>query len=202
MNACRLASVALALAGWFVSGQAQTGCKSNDPAGYFEGTATSQHEGKLDVSLNLRCDSGRYAGELVTPVGTYAVKDSHFEANLLHLNLDSGGDSVTIEAAFDAGVLRGKFVAAADTGGPVELNRTGDARNPAAAAGNPQSVQATVAPGSRLSGARTPEATRQCLPLHLSRRLRCRGRPTQRQTGSPEQRRNLRWHGSNRQFDR
>ena len=133
MNACRLASVALALAGWFVSGQAQTGCKSNDPAGYFEGTVTSQHEGKLDVSLNLRCDSGRYAGELVTPVGTYTVKDGHFEANQLHLGLDSGGDSVTIEAAFDAGVLRGKFVAAADTG-PVELHRTGDARNPAAAA--------------------------------------------------------------------
>jgi hypothetical protein len=61
-----------------------------------EGTATSQHEGKLDVSLNLRRDSGRYAGELVTPVGTYTVKDGHFEANQLHLNLDSGGDSVII----------------------------------------------------------------------------------------------------------
>jgi hypothetical protein len=133
MSACRLASVALALAGWFVSGQAQTGCKSNDPAGYFEGTSTSQHEGKLDVSLNLRCDSGRHAGELVTPVGTYTVKDGHFEANQLHLNLDSGGDSVTIEAVFDAGVLRCKFVAAADTG-PVALHRTGDARNTAAAA--------------------------------------------------------------------
>jgi hypothetical protein len=135
MNPFRIASVALVLVGWLATGQAQTGCKSNDPAGYFEGTVTRQQEGKLDVSLNLRCDSGRYAGELVTPVGTYAVKDGHFEVNQLHLNLDSGGDSVTIEAAFDAGVLRGKFVAAADTG-PVELRRTGDARNPAAAAEN------------------------------------------------------------------
>ncbi len=133
MNACRLSSVALALVGWFASSQAQTGCKPSDPAGYFEGTATSQQEGKLDVSLNLRCDSGRYAGELVTLVGAYTVKDGHFEASQLHLNLESGADTVTIEAAIDAGVLRGKFVTAADTG-PVELHRTGDAKNAAAAA--------------------------------------------------------------------
>ena len=137
MNACRFASVAsrlaLALVGCLVTGQAQTGCKPNDPAGYFEGTATSQQAGKLDVSLSLRCDNENYAGELGTPVGTYTVKEGHFEAGQLHLNLESGADSVTIEAAFDAGVLRGKFASAGDTG-PVELHRTGDAKNPTAAA--------------------------------------------------------------------
>ena len=130
MNAFRIACVALALVGWLVTGQAQTDCNPNDPAGYFEGTATSQQAGKLDASLSLRCDNGHYAGELVTPVGTYTVKDGHFDAGQLHLNLGSGEDSVIIEAAFDAGIPRGKFAAAADTG-PVELHRTGDAKNPA-----------------------------------------------------------------------
>jgi hypothetical protein len=134
MNAFRFASVALVLVGWSVSGQAQNGCKPNDPAGYFEGTAASNEAGRLDVSLNLRCDKGHYAGELVTPVGTYTVKDGHFEASQLHLNLVSGADTVTIEAALDAGVLRGKFAAAADTG-PIELHRTGDVQSPVPAEG-------------------------------------------------------------------
>src|SRR5271169_3325869 len=133
MNACRFAPVALALVWCLVTSQAQTGCKPNDPAGYFEGTATSQQEGKLDVSLNLRCDNGHYAGDLVTLVGTYTVKHGHSEASQLYLNLESRANTITIQAAFDAGVLRGKFVSAGDTG-PVELHPAGDANNPAAAA--------------------------------------------------------------------
>ena len=99
------------------------------PAGYFEDAATSQQAGKLDVSLNLHCDNRRYAGELVTPGGTYTVKDSRSAAKQLHLNLDSGADSVNIEAAFDAGMMRGKFVASTDTG-TVEMQRTGGAKSP------------------------------------------------------------------------
>jgi hypothetical protein len=127
MNAFRSGSVVLALMGCSVLGPSQTNCKPNDPAGYFEGTATSQEAGQLDVTLNLRCDKGRYAGELVTPAGTYTVNDGHFKASQLHLNLASGADMVTVEAAFDAGLLHGKFATGADSG-PVELHRTGDAR--------------------------------------------------------------------------
>src|ERR1035438_5273972 len=134
MNASRFASVALVLVGLSFSAQGQIGCKPNGFIGYFEGIATSQQAGKLDVSLNLRCDKGRYAGELVTPAGTYTVKDGHFETGHLHLDLESGADSVTVEAAFDAAVLRGSF-ATADDSGPVELHRTGDAKGPVAAGG-------------------------------------------------------------------
>lgn len=127
MRVFRSALVALVLVGWSIACQAQTGCKANDPAGYFEGTATSQQEGKLDVSLNLGCDSGRYVGELVTPVGTYSVRDGHFDAGQLHLKLESGTDTVMVEATLDTGVLHGKFAAGDDTG-PIELRRLGDAR--------------------------------------------------------------------------
>jgi hypothetical protein len=127
MNAFRFAAVAMVLMGWAVSGHAQTGCKPHDPTGYFEGSATSQQAGKLDVSLKLRCERGRYAGELVTPVGTYSVKEGYFEAGHLQLKLEAGTDTVILEAGFEAGVLRGKF-ASGDDNGPLELRRLGDAK--------------------------------------------------------------------------
>ena len=71
---------------------------------------------------------------MVTPVGTYAVKDGGVEAGRLHLNLVSGADAVTIEGILEAGVLLGNFSAGAD-GGPLELHRNGDAKSQTAADG-------------------------------------------------------------------
>ena len=127
MKAFRFVCFVLALMAWAIVGDAQTGCKPHDPAGYFEGSATSQQAGKLDVSLNLRCDKGQYTGEMVTPVGTYSVKEGHFEASQLQLKLEAGTDTVAVEARFDGGVLSGKFVAGDDTG-PLELRRLGDGK--------------------------------------------------------------------------
>ena len=132
MNVFRLAYVGLTLMTWPVSGQAQNGCKPGDPAGWFEGAATSQQVGKLDISLNLHCDNGRYAGELVTPAGTYTVKDGHFDQGQLHLNLESGADTVTVDAILDAEVLRGKFTSGTDAS-PAELRRTAGPKNAAGA---------------------------------------------------------------------
>lgn len=55
-------------------------CKPGAPVGHFEGSATSAQAGKLDVSLNLLCESGSYAGELNTPLGVYKVTTGSFEA--------------------------------------------------------------------------------------------------------------------------
>ena len=128
MNRLRVAIAAVTFLSWCTPLlEAQTGCKPQDPAGYFEGSATSQQAGKVDVTLNLHCDSGRYAGDLVTPVGTYSVKDGHFEAGKLQLTLGAGSDTVTIDGAFEGGALRGNFVSGDDKG-PLELHRTGDAK--------------------------------------------------------------------------
>src|SRR5579864_4011739 len=101
MKTLRFASVVLALLVWSVSGQGQDGCRPSDPAGTFLGTATSQQAGKLDVTLNLHCDNGHYAGEAVSSAGTYTIQDGHFDANRLHLTLESGGTVVAIEATLD-----------------------------------------------------------------------------------------------------
>ena len=107
--------------------EAQSGCKPQDPAGYFEGSAISQQAGRVEVTLNLHCESGRYAGDLVTPIGTYTVKDGVWEAAKLRLTLVAGSDTVTIEAAFEDGTVHGNFVSGDDKG-PLELRRTGDAK--------------------------------------------------------------------------
>ena len=52
----------------------------------------------------------------------------------MHLNLDSGTDTVTVDAILDAEVLRGKFAAGADAG-PVELRRTAGPKNAFVGAG-------------------------------------------------------------------
>src|SRR5579884_1561878 len=118
----------LTLVSW-VGGHAQVNCTTNHPTGYFEGTATSQQAGKLEVSLNLRCDAHQYAGELVTPVGTYSLKSGRFEKGELHLTLAAGADTVTLDANYNAESLRGKF-ASGDDSGPIELRRTGEAKAP------------------------------------------------------------------------
>jgi Peptidase family S41 len=117
------------IVGRCVLGQAQPNCKPSDPTGYFEGSATSQQAGKLEVSLNLRCDSDRYVGDLNTPVGSYSVKDGHFAVNQLKIAFVAGNDTVTIEASLDGILLHGKF-AAGDDAGPLELRRVGDPKEP------------------------------------------------------------------------
>jgi len=133
MNRLRVAIVAVTFIWWCaLLLHAQTGCKPQDPTGFFEGSATSQQAGNVDVTLNLRCDAGRYAGDLLTPVGTYSVKDGHFEAGKLLLTLVAGSDNVALEAALEDGVLQGSFVSGDDKG-PLELHRTGDARTSSSA---------------------------------------------------------------------
>jgi len=124
MKTLRFASAVLALLVWSVSGQGQDGCRPSDPTGTFLGTATSQQAGKLDVTLNLHCDNGHYAGEAVSSAGTYTIQHGHFDANRLHLTLESGGIVAVIEATLDAGLLRGEFTAG-DDNGPIELHLTG-----------------------------------------------------------------------------
>ncbi len=127
MKAFRTATIAVLLIIWSVVAHAQSSCTMHDPTGYFEGTATSQQAGKVDVSLNLRCDAGQYAGGLVTPVGTYSLKSGRFENGELHLTLSAGADTVTLHANLNTGSLQGKF-AAGDDSGTIAMRRTGDAK--------------------------------------------------------------------------
>jgi Peptidase family S41 len=127
MNRLRVAIAAIAFISCCAPLVEARPCTPQDPTGYFEGSAISQQAGKVDVSLNLHCDSGRYTGELVTTVGTYAVKEGTFEAGKLRLTLVAGSDTVTIEAAFEDRAVRGNFVSGEDKG-PLELHRTGDAK--------------------------------------------------------------------------
>jgi hypothetical protein len=114
-------------------GSAWGGCKPEDLAGSFAGTALSQQAGKLDVLLNLRCSNGKYKGELTTPVGNFSVASGTLDGGQLHLQLvpeSAGSDAVIVEARLDGEKLHGSFVSGDDKG-VIELRRTGDARSAA-----------------------------------------------------------------------
>jgi len=81
-----------------------------------EGTAVSREAGQLDVTLNLRCEGRKYEGQLVTPVGTYLVKGGGVSSGQVRLELGAGADSVTVDARFAAGILRGRFASGQDSG--------------------------------------------------------------------------------------
>jgi len=84
----------------------------------------------LEVTLNLRCQGRKYEGQPGTPVGTYLVKDGRVSSGQVRLELAAGADSVTVDAQFAAGILRGRFASGQDSG-PVELRGTGDSKQAA-----------------------------------------------------------------------
>jgi len=108
---------------------AQTDCRAEDPSGYFEGSATTPEEGKLDLALNLRCADGRYSGALLTSIGTFELTGGSFTEARVRLQFNARGETGLITAQLVSGVLSGTFKLATDSG-PVELRRLGDARPP------------------------------------------------------------------------
>lgn len=111
-------------------------CKAGDPVGHFEGSATSAQAGKLDVSLDLRCVDGHYAGTLNTPVGMYTeIAVTHSEGSL-HLQFaQDGTPGVTVEAKTVENGLQGTFTSG-DDGGPIALQRSGEVRPVSAGEGS------------------------------------------------------------------
>ncbi len=101
-------------------------CKPGDPVGRFEGSATSAQAGKLDVSLELLCADGHYAGGLTTPLGVYKVTGGSFDSGSLKLQFALNSDNITIEAKPSGDNLPGTF-ASGDDKGPVDLHRSGEA---------------------------------------------------------------------------
>jgi len=122
-----LSGLAATLHMQLTSGQEVHGCQPGDPKGYFTGTATSQQSGALEVSLNLRCAEGRYNGELVTPLGTFAVTGGRANSSHLHLLFTAGPDVGTLDATLSADTVRGGFAVSGDSG-VIALRRVGETR--------------------------------------------------------------------------
>jgi hypothetical protein len=114
---------------------ARADCTPGSPTGHFEGTAVSTEAGKLDISLDLRCVDQQYQGELVTPVGTYALKTGTYADGELRLQLFGGTDSVSLQARSEGQEFHGQFTAGDDSG-PVDLRRTGEPRAPGSMEGS------------------------------------------------------------------
>ncbi len=109
---------------WPNSAAAQ--CKDSDPVGSYTGSATSTQAGVLDITLNLKCEKGDYAGSMNTSVGTYTVVSGSFQAGILKLDLVYAGNHIAVELKRSGDEFEGTF-SSADDSGPVKLHRSGAA---------------------------------------------------------------------------
>ena len=94
---------------------ASASCAATDPTGYYRGTAQSKEAGKLTIAVNLRCTGGAYAGEVITPAGTFTITGG-----------GAIGDAGTIDASFHGTASVGTFRLAADSGS-FAISRVEDA---------------------------------------------------------------------------
>lgn len=112
----------------FVASLTANWVRADTPAGvasgYFEGELTSPQAGKLGIALNLTAAGGKYEGVMVTPLGSFDIRNAAVTGKRLHLELVTG-TAFDFEVTVDT--LRGTFRSGDETG-PVELKRTGDAR--------------------------------------------------------------------------
>jgi hypothetical protein len=124
-----VASMSVAIAAGSASAQTNGRCAAADVAGYFTGHASSQQSGRFDIILNLWCANGHYTGTLVTPLGTFPIRNGSADSNQVRVAFDVGSDVGIIEATSSDATLRGRFVAAGDSGS-IALVRMGAARPP------------------------------------------------------------------------
>jgi hypothetical protein len=120
-----LVSLAVTVGQIPTAAQTVPGCGASDPAGYFTGSAISQQNGRLDISLNLRCADERYDGTLTTPLGTFAITNGSAHSKRLHLSFAIGTEAGTIDAIFASDSLQGSFTAVGDSGS-LALSRIGE----------------------------------------------------------------------------
>ena len=106
---------------------AATACGPDAPTGFYQGSVVSAQSGELEVTLNLRCAAGDFAGALVTPVGTFALRGGSYRPDSLTLRFDAGGDAGVISGAVGHDSLVGTFAVPGDSG-RVALRRVAPPR--------------------------------------------------------------------------
>lgn len=119
---------ALAIAALCCGAMAGASCRPADPSGYYEGSAQSKEAGSLKISMNLRCDAGHYDGNIVTPVGTFAITGGGYANGILNLQFGGGaiGGHGMLTLQINGNTAAGSFKLAADSGS-FTLTRLGDA---------------------------------------------------------------------------
>jgi hypothetical protein len=99
-------------------------------AGFYEGSLHSQQYGEVQLSVNLRNESGRLVGTMSTPLGDFPISQDSLTREQLTLRFMVGdGDVGTITGQWGTGEIRGTW-RLTDDGGALTLRRLGPSRAP------------------------------------------------------------------------
>ena len=74
--------------------------------GLFEGTAREREIGEIEITLNLLCDKGQYAGQLFSSIGDLEVSSAQSEKDAVKLAVDTGASLGTMELRLTGERLR------------------------------------------------------------------------------------------------
>lgn len=110
-----IAAIVLCLGAWTNAAQAAP-CGPGDPAGLYESAARSADGTSLDVSLNLRCEAGRYRARFFTSAGDFDGVEPNFAGGRMTVNFDNGAALGSANLSPDGMKLSGGFEIAGDKG--------------------------------------------------------------------------------------
>jgi len=96
------------------------------PAGLYAGAARESDGTVLQITLNLRCEAGRYAVRFFTTAGDFDATEAAFAGGHLTLKFDTGAALGAADLTPLGDQLSGAFGAAGDKG-VLQLARTGEA---------------------------------------------------------------------------
>ena len=93
-----------------------------DVSGKYKGTATIEGAGVLDVTAEIKVEDGKYSGSLDSPHGGATIVSGKMEEDKLTLDMDFGGNPITMSGTVDKdGKISGTVSGAAT--GTFELMR-------------------------------------------------------------------------------
>jgi hypothetical protein len=101
-------------------------CRADSVLGLYEGTATAKGLGEIEITLNLLCDKGQYAGQVFTSIGDLVVSSVKSANGAVALAFDTGGSLGTMELQLAGERLSGSFLVTSEKG-PIDLARKGPA---------------------------------------------------------------------------
>ena len=109
-----------------VHGAQAASCSASDLTGQFVGDNVASDGTKINVMLNVLCDSGKYHLQFFTPQGDFETTDASYANNHLKLTFDNQVAVGKADLAFSGTTLSGTVEAAGDKS-TISLARKGEA---------------------------------------------------------------------------
>ena len=121
MYAARVVSIACLVICWSAD-HAQTSALD----GTYQGSADIQGTGRVEISADIRQINGKFSGVVHSPLGDAEIIGGRFQAGIINLTLDAGGDDVVLSGDVSANRVITGTISSETINGTFRLDRIAD----------------------------------------------------------------------------